>query len=72
MAKIKNVYLSDDNKEFATEAEADAHNAGLANAKAIEAYIVEAKLMKAQAGLMRKHIAGYLAFASRPAAPEAA
>lgn len=63
MAKTKTLYLANDNTEFDTEQAADAHNVTLAKGSHIEAYIVDAGLEKAQAGLMRKHIAQYLAFA---------
>lgn len=62
MAKIISKYLSDDGKEFDTAEAADAHNASIQHAKLIEAYIVHAKLEKAQAGLLRKHLAGFIAF----------
>jgi hypothetical protein len=68
MAKTRQVYIAEDGKEFDTEAECNAHDAGLANSAVIEAYITHAKLEKAQAGLMRKHIAGYIAFAASGAA----
>ena len=67
MAKIKQTFLSDDDKEFGTEAEADARNMFLKTENSIEAYILAAGLQKAQAGLMRKHIAGYLSFAEKGA-----
>ena len=65
-------YLSNDAKEFATEAEADARNMFLKVQDSIDAYIAESRLEKAQAGLMRKHIPGYLAFAERGAVELAA
>jgi hypothetical protein len=62
MAKAKVTYLSQDGKEFETELQADARDKFLEVAPQIEAYIVAAGLAKAQAGLMRKHIAGFLVF----------
>ena len=62
MAKIKQTFLSRDDKEFATALEADGRDKFLDMQDSIEAYIVAAKLQKAQAGLMRKHLPGYQAF----------
>lgn len=64
MAKIKNVFIANDNTDHATEQGADAHDQYLAKAGNIEAYIQEVGLEKAQAGLMRKHLPQYLAFAA--------
>lgn len=69
MAKIKQVFLSDDGKEFDTEAAADAHNMSLQVGNHVEAYIQANGITKAQAGLFRKHLPGYLAF--REANPDA-
>lgn len=67
MSKTKTLYIADDSKEFGTEAEMLAHDEYLRSAGNIEAYIVEKGLQKAQAGLMRKHLAAYIAFrASNP------
>ena len=62
MAKTKTLYVADDGKEFDTEHECNAHDAYLQRAGNIEAYIVDRGLAKAQAGLMRTHLAGYIAF----------
>lgn len=62
MAQAKVTYLSKDNKEFDTELQADARDKFLEVEPQIEAYITAAGLAKAQAGLMRKHIAGFLVF----------
>lgn len=62
MAKIKQLYLALDGTEFDVEADADAHDAFLAAENSIEAYITHADLKKAQAGLMRRHLSGYIAF----------
>lgn len=65
MAKQVQKFVDDNGTEFNTEAEADASNAFIKAEFTIEAYIEEAGLKMAQAGLMRTHIAGYLAFADR-------
>lgn len=62
MAKQKVLFLADDNTEFDTEQAADAHNAFLEAEFTIEAYIDYAELVRAQAGLMRRHLAAYTAF----------
>lgn len=62
MAKTKVVFVSQDGKQFEDEAACDAHDTYINQQKQIEAYITGAKLAKAQAGLMRKHIAGWLVF----------
>ena len=62
MAKTKQVYISNDGKEFDTELEADARDQFLMMENQIEGYIVAAGLKKAQAGLMRKHLAGFAAY----------
>ena len=61
MAKTKTIYVANDEKEFGTEAECEAHNAWLESQDSIEKYIAYAGLEKAQAGLLRTHVAGYLA-----------
>lgn len=63
MAQSKQIFLSNDGKEFATEHEADAHDAARAMEATIDAYCVSAGLEKAQRGLLRKHIAGFTVFA---------
>lgn len=63
MAQVKNIYVAADGTQFDSEQAADAHDQYLESAGHIEAYIQSAGLEKAQAGLMRKHLAGYLAFA---------
>ena len=73
MAKIIQKYGSEDGtKEFNTAAEADAYDAGVKNAAVIEAYITKAGLLKAQAGLMRKHLASFISFEASYEAPKAA
>lgn len=62
MAQQKITFISADGKEFKTELEANARDEFLKVEKDVEAYIVAAGLAKAQAGLMRKHIPGYLVF----------
>lgn len=62
MAKLKQTFVADDGKEFATEAEADGHNKTLQEAAAIDAYCEAVGLQKAQRGLLMKHIGGFLAF----------
>jgi len=62
MAQIKQIFVADDGKEFATEAAADAHNMALQVGNHVEAYIQANGITKAQAGLFRKHLPGYLAF----------
>ncbi len=79
MAKIKQVYVSRDGKEFESEVEADAHERSLDMQENIEKYIVASGLQKAQAGLMRKHLpafatfveTGYVAPVETKPAPEA-
>lgn len=61
MAKTKILFVADDGKEFDTEEAANAHDTFLKSKESIEAYITYAGLEKAQAGLLRTHIAGYLA-----------
>lgn len=70
MAKQISKFLSNDGTEFATEHEANAHDESLAAANSIEAYFKRAGYEKAQAGLLRKAIPGYLAFLKDPAAGE--
>lgn len=65
MATKKIVYIARDGKEFKTEQECDAHEAYLRLAIRIEDYVTSAGLGKAQAGLMRRHIAGYVAHTER-------
>jgi hypothetical protein len=69
MAKTKTLFIAADDREFETEEACDAHDEYLRSAGNIEAYIVAKNLHKAQAGLMRTHLAGYLAF--RTANPDA-
>ena len=69
MAKTKTLYVAADDREFDTAEACDAHDEYLRSAGNIEAYIVAKNLHKAQAGLMRTHLAGYLAF--RTANPDA-
>lgn len=69
MAKTKTLYVADDGKEFDTAEACDAHDVYLRDAGNFEAYIVSKGLAKAQAGLMRTHLAGYMAF--RAANPDA-
>ena len=73
MAKEIVSFAAGDGKVFPTAAEADAHDAEVEMAKDVETYIVEANLVKAQAGFLRKHLPAYFAFvASRqPQAAEA-
>lgn len=66
MAKIKTVYLANDNTEFFSEAEADAHNAFLDNEFQVEAYILHNEIEGAQATIVRKHLAGYASFLANP------
>lgn len=61
MAKTKTIFVANDDREFATESECEAHNAWLESQDSIEKYIKYAGLEKAQAGLLRTHVAGYLA-----------
>lgn len=69
MAKTKTLYVAADDREFDTAEACDAHDEYLRSAGNIEAYIVAKSLHKAQAGLMRTHLAGYLSF--RAANPDA-
>lgn len=62
MAQTKTTYLSTDGKEFKTELEADARDMYLKLQGGVEAYIVAAGLDKAPAGMLRKHIPGYISF----------
>jgi hypothetical protein len=72
MAKIKQTFQAEDGKEFATELEADAHDRGKKEETAIVAYCEAVGLQKAQLGLLRKHIPGFLIFAEKRAAQAAA
>lgn len=65
MAKQISKFLDDNGNEFDTNEAADASNAFIAAEFSIEAYIEFAGLKLAQAGLMRRHVAGYLAFSER-------
>jgi hypothetical protein len=56
------LFTTSDGKDFKDEVEANAHEKGLSESKSIEAYVEANKLIKAGAGMARKHIAGYLAF----------
>lgn len=62
MVKKVDLFVTSDGKEFKDEGSANAHEKGLEKAEKIEGYIAAAGLQKAQAGLMRKHIAAYLSF----------
>lgn len=66
MATQKLTFVTADGKSFDTEAEADAHEAGLQAAESIKSYVQHAGLKKAQATLVRNHIAGYLGFVKPP------
>lgn len=60
------LFITTDNKEFKSEVEAEAHQAGLDQAPLINGYIQHAGLNdgkgKAQAGLLRRHLAAFLAY----------
>ena len=68
MAKIKQTFQSEDGKEFATELEADAHDRLKKEEPTIAAYCEQVGLQKAQLGLLKKHIPGFLIFAEKRAA----
>jgi hypothetical protein len=70
MAKTKTIYVAGDGKEFDDEAACDSHDMYLAEQAKIESYIAATKLAKAQAGLMRKHLAGYMSFLKTGKVPE--
>ena len=62
MATAVTKFKSQDGKEFDTELEADGHDASLANAGVIEAFITAAGVKKAQAGALRNQLPKFLAF----------
>lgn len=64
MAKTETLYLSDDGKKkFKTEIEADGYNLFKQLEPRIEAYVAETNAPKATAGLLRKQLPGFIAFA---------
>jgi len=65
-------FKTSDGKTFDNEADAKGHEAGIANTQVIEAYIAHARLQKAQAGLMRKHLGSFIAFDATYVPPAAA
>jgi hypothetical protein len=69
MVKQVELFETNDGKKFPTMAEAEAHEAGQVHTGLIEAYITSAGLQKAQAGLMRKHLASFIVFEASYVAP---
>lgn len=64
MAKTETLYLSEDGKKkFKTEIEADGYDLFKQLEPRIEAYVTETKAPKATAGLLRKQLPGFIAFA---------
>ena len=61
-------YETSDGKKFNSEVEAQGHEVSLENRPLIEAYIKAAdlKVEGAQAGFLRKHLAGFIAFDADP------
>lgn len=70
--QTRSLFVTSDGKEFKVQAEAEAHQAGLDSKPLIEGYITHSKLEKAQAGLMRRHLAAFLAFQETFVEPEPA
>jgi hypothetical protein len=71
MAQAKTKYVATDGTEFDTELEADTRNAEISEKGTIEAYCEHSGLAKAQKGLLRKHLAGFIAFRNAQNTPPA-
>lgn len=71
MATAVTKFKSKDGKEFDTELEADGHDASLANAGVIEAFIVASKAGKAAAGFLRNNLPKFLVFQASYVPPAA-
>lgn len=72
MAKTKTIYVAADGKEFESEQDCNAHEIGLRLQVRIEDYISTAGLVKANAGFLRRHIPGFIAFSEAKDAAQAA
>jgi hypothetical protein len=72
MATTKTIYVAADGKEFDTEQDCNAHEVGLRLQVRIDEYIESAGLVKANAGFLRRHIPGFIAFSDAKDAKQAA
>jgi hypothetical protein len=62
MAKISTSYESLDGKKFLTELEADAHDMAVSQAASVAAFVIEARLGKAEATRAAKYVSAYTVF----------
>lgn len=72
MAKFCPSYEASDGKKFPTELEADAHDAAIACADEVNAYVAAAGLGKAEATRALKYISGFKAFTAANDSQQAA